>query len=55
MEKGFGEILIVAVNSDASVKRLKGSERPVNQEYDRAYLIAALKVMDFVVVFEEGV
>jgi D-beta-D-heptose 7-phosphate kinase/D-beta-D-heptose 1-phosphate adenosyltransferase len=51
--KGFGDILIVGVNADASVKRLKGEERPINPEYDRAYLLASLNAVDFVVIFEE--
>ena len=51
--KSFGDILIVGVNSDASVRRLKGESRPVNPEYDRAYLLAALEAVDFVTIFEE--
>jgi D-beta-D-heptose 7-phosphate kinase/D-beta-D-heptose 1-phosphate adenosyltransferase len=45
--------LIVAVNSDASVKRLKEPGRPINSEIDRAMVLAALSVVDAVVVFEE--
>lgn len=45
--------LIVAVNSDASVKRLKGPTRPINSEIDRATLLASLKMVDAVVIFEE--
>jgi D-beta-D-heptose 7-phosphate kinase/D-beta-D-heptose 1-phosphate adenosyltransferase len=45
--------LVVAVNSDASVKRLKGPSRPVNGEMDRAQVIAALGAVDLVVVFDE--
>jgi D-beta-D-heptose 7-phosphate kinase/D-beta-D-heptose 1-phosphate adenosyltransferase len=45
--------LIVAVNSDASVKRLKEAGRPVNSEDDRAMVLAALSVVDAVVVFDE--
>ncbi len=45
--------LVVAVNSDASVKRLKGPTRPVNGETDRAQVIAALGAVDLVVVFDE--
>ncbi|WCT75195.1 D-glycero-beta-D-manno-heptose-7-phosphate kinase [Sphingomonas naphthae] len=45
--------LIVAVNADSSVKRLKGPSRPINSESDRAQIIAALGVTDLVVVFEE--
>jgi D-beta-D-heptose 7-phosphate kinase/D-beta-D-heptose 1-phosphate adenosyltransferase len=51
--KALGDKLIVGVNSNDSVSRLKGSERPVNDEYDRAYLLASLEVVDFVVIFEE--
>jgi D-beta-D-heptose 7-phosphate kinase/D-beta-D-heptose 1-phosphate adenosyltransferase len=51
--KALGDRLIVGVNSNASVSRLKGPERPVNDEYDRAYLLASLEVVDFVVIFEE--
>jgi D-beta-D-heptose 7-phosphate kinase/D-beta-D-heptose 1-phosphate adenosyltransferase len=51
--KSFGDVLIVGVNSDASVRRLKGENRPVNPEYDRAYLLAALDAVDFVTIFDE--
>ena len=51
--KSFGDILIVGLNSDASVSRLKGPTRPVNIAEDRAYLLAALEAVDFVVPFEE--
>jgi len=50
--KSFGDILIVGLNSDASVKRLKGESRPINIAQDRAYLLAALEAVDFVVPFE---
>lgn len=45
--------LIVGLNSDASIKRLKGPERPINPETDRAYVLAALQSVDAVVIFEE--
>lgn len=45
--------LIVGVNSDASVKRLKGSDRPVNNEHDRAHILAALEPVDSVIIFDE--
>ena len=48
----LGDRLIVAINSDKSVKRLKGNDRPVNTELDRAYVIAALKSVDAVVIFD---
>jgi len=51
--KSFGDILIVGLNADSSVTKLKGPSRPVNPEYDRAYLLAALEVVDYVVIFSE--
>lgn len=51
--KSFGDILIVGLNADSSVRKLKGPERPINPEYDRAYLLAALEVVDYVVIFDE--
>lgn len=49
----FGHILIVGLNADASVKRLKGETRPVNNEASRALLLAALVMVDAVILFEE--
>ena len=51
--KSFGDILIVGLNSDASVRELKGPSRPVNTEDDRAYILAALESVDYVVKFSE--
>ncbi len=51
--KSFGDVLIVGVNSDNSVRRLKGESRPVNTEYDRAYILASLDAVDFVTIFDE--
>jgi len=51
--KSFGDILIVGLNSDESVSRLKGPTRPINTAQDRAYLLAALEAVDFVVPFQE--
>lgn len=48
-----GDILIVGVNTDASTKRLKGSERPVNDENSRALLLASLAIIDAVTLFDE--
>lgn len=48
-----GDALIVGVNSDASVRRLKGPERPVRNEAERAYVLAALETVDCVVVFDQ--
>ncbi|MBW9111651.1 D-glycero-beta-D-manno-heptose 1-phosphate adenylyltransferase [Microbacterium ureisolvens] len=49
----LGDVLIVAINSDASVRRLKGPDRPLNGADDRAGLLAALEWVDHVTVFEE--
>lgn len=51
--KKCGDLLIVGLNSDASVKRLKGEERPINNEQDRKYLLENLKSVDFVEIFDE--
>ncbi|MGC4877626.1 D-glycero-beta-D-manno-heptose 1-phosphate adenylyltransferase [Micromonospora sp. DT43] len=51
--RALGDLLIVAVNSDGSVRRLKGPDRPVNPVEDRGALLAALSCVDHVVVFEE--
>ena len=48
-----GHILIVGINADASVKRLKGASRPVNSENSRMLLMASLLMVDAVVLFEE--
>jgi D-beta-D-heptose 7-phosphate kinase/D-beta-D-heptose 1-phosphate adenosyltransferase len=47
------EFLIVGVNADASVKKLKGENRPINNEQSRAFLLASLLMVDAVVIFEE--
>lgn len=51
--RDLGDKLIVGLNSAASVKRLKGENRPINDELTRQHLLAALEVVDAVVVFEE--
>ena len=51
--KSFGDYLIVGLNSDSSVKRLKGSDRPINNENDRALVLDNLKAVDFVIFFNE--
>lgn len=51
--RALGDLLVVGINSDASVRRLKGPERPINQESDRREMLLALKVVDLVAVFEE--
>ena len=49
----LGDLLVVGLNSDASVKRLKGPERPINNESDRQYVLSQLKAVDFVEIFDE--
>lgn len=51
--KKHGDILIVALNSDKSVKSIKGEGRPINTELDRAEVLNALKSVDYVVLFDE--
>ena len=51
--KSLGDILIVGVNSDASVRKLKGEFRPIMSEKERAEVIAALECVDYVVIFPE--
>lgn len=51
--KELGDILILGLNSDESIKRLKGEDRPINNLEDRAFLIGALESIDFVVPFTE--
>ena len=48
-----GDALVVGLNSDSSVRRAKGPSRPVNPELDRAYVLGSLRVVDYVVLFEE--
>ena len=49
----YADILIVGVNSDSSVKRLKGNSRPINAEASRALILSALVMVDAVIIFEE--
>jgi len=49
----YADILIVGVNADSSVKRLKGNNRPVNGENSRAIILSALVMVDAVIIFEE--
>ena len=51
--RGLGDALVVGVNTDASVRRLKGPSRPVRTELDRAVVLAALECVDAVVLFDE--
>lgn len=51
--RAHGDALVVGINSDASVRRLKGPDRPVRHAADRAFVLGALEVVDVVVVFED--
>lgn len=51
--KALGDILIVGLNTDASVRRLKGSQRPIVEEEDRAQVLAGLQSVDYVCLFAE--
>ena len=51
--KNFGDILILGLNSDNSTQRLKGKNRPINTQDDRAYILASLEVVDYVVIFND--
>jgi D-glycero-beta-D-manno-heptose 1-phosphate adenylyltransferase len=51
--KSMGDFLIVAVNSDSSVNKIKGPKRPINNENDRIEALAALECVDYVIIFSE--
>jgi rfaE bifunctional protein nucleotidyltransferase chain/domain len=51
--KALGDILIVGLNSDSSVKRLKGNSRPITSGLERAFVISQLKAVDYVIFFDE--
>jgi D-beta-D-heptose 7-phosphate kinase/D-beta-D-heptose 1-phosphate adenosyltransferase len=51
--RSLGDVLVVAINSDASVARMKGPNRPIIPEQERAELLAGLEMVDFVCTFEE--
>lgn len=51
--KESGDLLFIGLNSDSSVKRLKGENRPINNESDRKYFLENLRMVDFVEIFEE--
>ena len=50
---GFGDILILGLNSDTSVSKLKGSHRPIMSQTDRAYILSAIEAIDCIVIFYE--
>jgi rfaE bifunctional protein nucleotidyltransferase chain/domain len=51
--RALGDVLIVAINSDRSVSLLKGEGRPILNEQERAYVLSALEVVDFVTIFDD--
>lgn len=51
--KELGDILVIGLNSDSSVKQLKGETRPINPEWARAGVLSALEAVDFVIIFPE--
>jgi D-beta-D-heptose 7-phosphate kinase/D-beta-D-heptose 1-phosphate adenosyltransferase len=51
--RSFGEVLVVAINSDSSVRLIKGEKRPINPEAERSETLAALESVDYVVIFDE--
>lgn len=51
--KELGDILVVGLNSDASVRKLKGTDRPINNQTNRAIVLAGMQSVDYVVIFEE--
>ena len=51
--RGLGDLLVVGLNGDESVRELKGQNRPINSQADRAEILAALEAVDHVIVFEE--
>ena len=51
--RALGDALVVAINTDASVRRLKGSDRPINADEDRAHVLAGLGCVDYVTFFAD--
>jgi D-beta-D-heptose 7-phosphate kinase / D-beta-D-heptose 1-phosphate adenosyltransferase len=51
--KSFGDKLIVGLNSDKSIQKIKGINRPINTQADRAYILASIEFVDYVVIFED--
>ncbi|NCS89622.1 MAG: glycerol-3-phosphate cytidylyltransferase [Ignavibacteria bacterium CG2_30_36_16] len=51
--KMMGDVLFVGINSDSSIKRIKGDKRPILDENERAFIVASLKAVDYVSLFDE--
>ena len=52
--KSFADILIIGLNSDSSVKKIKGASRPIIKQEERAEILAALEMVDYIVIFHEA-
>jgi len=53
ISKNYGDILIIGLNSDESIRRIKGDDRPINNEQSRAYMLNALEFVDYIIIFNE--
>ena len=53
ISKNYGDILIIGLNSDESIRRIKGDDRPINNEQNRAYILNALEFVDYIIIFNE--
>ena len=53
LAKELGDILVIGINSDNSIKQLKGDTRPINPLDDRAYVLSSLSVVDYVIAFDD--
>lgn len=51
--KSYGDVLIVGLNADVSVRKLKGETRPIYNQKDRSHILSSLSSVDYVVIFEE--
>ena len=51
--KSLGDVLVVAINSDSSVKKIKGKKRPINSTINRAVVLSAIEFVDFITIFSE--
>ena len=51
--KALGDILVVGLNSDSSVRKIKGGSRPINREKDRASVLSSFSFVDYIVIFNE--
>lgn len=51
--KSLGDVLVIAINSDSSIRTIKGDKRPINKQKDRAETLSALESVDFVTIFDE--